>query len=95
MLANLWSFLQDESNRAVLAWIGGGAVVVAGGIWTVFKFMASDRGSKRRSERSAALKLSQIDYERPPGAGALAASLVTSSARGRPPREDAGTLPLP
>ncbi|HKK36727.1 MAG TPA: hypothetical protein VJ994_10585, partial [Paracoccaceae bacterium] len=32
----LWRFLRDEKNRAVLGWIGGGAVVVAGGLWAAF-----------------------------------------------------------
>jgi hypothetical protein len=38
MLSSIWDFLKDGSNQAVLAWIGGGIVVVAGGLWTVFKF---------------------------------------------------------
>ena len=40
MLANIWAFLQDESNRGVLAWIGGGVVVVVGGLWAAFKYVA-------------------------------------------------------
>ena len=32
----IWRFVTD--NREVLSWLGGGAVVVAGGIWTVAKF---------------------------------------------------------
>ena len=47
MLADLWTFLKDPANRAVLEWIGGGVVVVAGGWWAVVKFFAkkSDGGS--------------------------------------------------
>jgi hypothetical protein len=41
MLASIWAFLQDGSNQAVLGWIGGGIVVVVGGIWAVFKFVAA------------------------------------------------------
>lgn len=41
MLASAWAFLQDPNNRAVIAWFGGGIVVVAGGIWAVVKFFSS------------------------------------------------------
>ena len=54
MFDTTWAFLTDPANREVLAWIGGGTVVVAGGIWAVIKFFAkrpdrrsviADRGS--------------------------------------------------
>jgi hypothetical protein len=45
MITEIWSFLQDESNRTVLGWIGGGAVAVAGAIWAVVKFILS-RGKR-------------------------------------------------
>ena len=32
------AFLRDESNRVLLAWIGGGLGVAAGGLWAVFTF---------------------------------------------------------
>ena len=44
-MTDVWSFLADDSNRAVLAWLGGGLVIVAGGAWSVFKyFVRVDRG---------------------------------------------------
>jgi len=46
MLAHFWSFLQDDNNRAVLAWIGSGIVVVVGAVWAVLKFLFS-RGTKK------------------------------------------------
>ena len=45
-MAEIWSFVQDESNRAVLAWIGSGVVVVAGAIWAVLKFVLSKGAGK-------------------------------------------------
>jgi hypothetical protein len=54
MFATIWAFLTDPANRAILAWLGGGLVVAAGGIWAVIKFFAkrpdrrsvtADRGS--------------------------------------------------
>lgn len=48
MLADIWSFLQDENNRAVLAWIGGGVVAVIAAVWAVLKLILS-----RRTWRSA------------------------------------------
>jgi len=40
-MGSIWAFLQDEANRTVLAWIGGGVVVVVGGLWAGFKFFLS------------------------------------------------------
>lgn len=41
----IWSFLQDDNSRAVLAWIGSGVVVVVGGIWAVVKvFLSKGQG---------------------------------------------------
>jgi hypothetical protein len=48
-LADFWSFLQADSNRAVPGWLGGGIVVVAGGFWSVYKFRSSQ---KRRKDRA-------------------------------------------
>ncbi len=35
----LWAFLSDEKNQRTLAWLGGGLVVAAGGIWAVVTFV--------------------------------------------------------
>ena len=40
MLEGFWGFLKDPDNRTVLAWIGGGIVAVAGGLWAAIKFFA-------------------------------------------------------
>jgi hypothetical protein len=39
MLSSIWDFLKDGSNQAVLSWIGGGIVVVAGGLWAALKYL--------------------------------------------------------
>ena len=44
MLDAFWSFLREPANRDVLAWIGGGIVVVVGGVWAVVKFFAKTEG---------------------------------------------------
>jgi hypothetical protein len=38
---NLWRFLQEEKNRQILGWLGGGVVVLAGGVWVVVTFFYS------------------------------------------------------
>jgi hypothetical protein len=43
-MSDLWAFLGDPQNRAVLGWLGGGLVVLAGGAWTVVKFLARGKG---------------------------------------------------
>jgi hypothetical protein len=45
-MGSIWAFLQDEANRTVLAWIGGGVVVAVGGFWAAFKFFASKQKPK-------------------------------------------------
>jgi tetratricopeptide (TPR) repeat protein len=40
MASRVLAFLRDESNRALLGWIGGGFVVLATGFWAVFTFYA-------------------------------------------------------
>jgi hypothetical protein len=37
-LEALWAFLSDPDNQQTLAWLGGGLVAVAGGLWAVIKF---------------------------------------------------------
>lgn len=39
MIDDIWSFLRDESNRALLGWLGAGLVAIVGGIWTALKFL--------------------------------------------------------
>jgi hypothetical protein len=46
----LWEIAKDPDKRAVISWLGAGAVVVAGGIWTGLTFVdehkdASDKKS--------------------------------------------------
>ena len=40
-MSRLWKFLREKRNREILAWLGGGAVVLAGGIWTAVVFFSS------------------------------------------------------
>ncbi|MDQ6867591.1 MAG: hypothetical protein M3178_04000 [Pseudomonadota bacterium] len=35
--------IKSPDNRAVISWLGGGAVVVAGGIWTVLTFVVEHK----------------------------------------------------
>ena len=34
----LWNWLSNSANQDTLAWLGGGFVVLATGVWAVFKF---------------------------------------------------------
>ena len=52
MLTSIWEFLKEPSNQAVLTWLGGGIVVLAGGLWAVIKFRASKNESKAKREQT-------------------------------------------
>jgi hypothetical protein len=49
--------LHDEATRTIIAWAGGVLVTVVGGIWTLFKFMKSER--KKREDQSPSVHASQ------------------------------------
>ena len=40
----IWEFLSDPAKREVLAFLGGGLVVVCGGLWTAVTFFAKPVG---------------------------------------------------
>jgi hypothetical protein len=48
-VADVWSFLLDENNRTLLAWIGSGVVVIAGGVWAIVKFVLSKKSGDSAS----------------------------------------------
>jgi TIR domain len=37
----LWSYVQQEKNRQVLGWLGGGVVILAGGVWAMVTFFSA------------------------------------------------------
>lgn len=39
MLHRLWDFIRDGTNRTILSWLGGGAIAVIVGAWTVFTYL--------------------------------------------------------
>lgn len=41
----MWDFLSNPENRAVLAWLGSGLCILAGGLWAVFKHFSDRRSS--------------------------------------------------
>ena len=43
MSSRLWEIARNPDKRAVISWLGGGAVVVAGGLWTVLTFVVEHK----------------------------------------------------
>ena len=39
MFGRFWSFLRRKQNREILGWLGGGAVVAAGGLWVLVTWL--------------------------------------------------------
>ncbi len=44
-------FLNDNQNQETLTWLGGGCVVVAGGVWTAFKFFLKPTSNKSETNK--------------------------------------------
>jgi hypothetical protein len=38
-MRSLWTFISKPANRAILGWLGGGAIVVAGGMWALVTYL--------------------------------------------------------
>jgi hypothetical protein len=49
-MSGFMDWLRDDKNRAILSWLGGGAVVVARGLWTATTFLASPCRPERDEE---------------------------------------------
>jgi hypothetical protein len=49
--STIWGFLRERPNREVLAWIGGGVVVVAAGLWTAFVYILPAKHEDGRPPR--------------------------------------------
>ncbi len=45
-MADFWTFLRDANNRALLGWLGGGVIAVAGAFGAIFKFAYSRKDEK-------------------------------------------------
>ncbi len=71
---DIWSFLSDPQNRAILAWLGGGFVVVAGGAWTAIQFFATRKPSANAKNSAPSHRVSTRD-------GIAAGGNVTISTR--------------
>jgi tetratricopeptide (TPR) repeat protein len=50
MSFRLWEIFKDPDKRAVISWLGGGAVVVAGSIWTVVTFVVEHKDASGKKD---------------------------------------------
>lgn len=42
-MSRIWVFLKRKGNREILAWLGGGAIVVIGGLWSAFVYFGDPK----------------------------------------------------
>jgi hypothetical protein len=64
-MPSLLAFIKDPERRAILSFIGGGAVVVCGGLWTAVTFYVEHReGQEKSGETSAVIWLMRSQNER-------------------------------
>jgi len=52
ILSEIWSWIDNENNRAVITWLGGGLAVLLAAAWAVFKFLR--RSNKEPSSSTTA-----------------------------------------
>jgi hypothetical protein len=38
-MTTLWAIVQKKSNREIISWVGGGAVIVIAGLWVLFIYV--------------------------------------------------------
>lgn len=46
MVIQLWSFVGKPRNREILAWLGGGLIALATGLWAVFIYLVPPKADK-------------------------------------------------
>ena len=57
----MWQWLSDPENQKTLAFLGGGVVAIAGGAWTVFKFLLKKSGQTANLRGSGTIVQTQGD----------------------------------
>jgi hypothetical protein len=69
-MGKLWAFLRKKTNREIIAWLGGGVVVVIAALWTAFVYLFPPK----REDGSGSIKV-----EANCGSAAVHGNLVGSS----------------
>lgn len=62
-MSEIWGFLTQPENRAVLSWLGGGLVVASGGAWAALKFFFGGAGGgtdKKAGKAAQAARVSAV-----------------------------------
>jgi tetratricopeptide (TPR) repeat protein len=73
-IKDIWAFVLDDKNRAILGWFGGGIVTLAGGAWAVFTFL-----HKKEDKPKASGAASPVTVQGPVSGGGVASGIVTES----------------
>jgi hypothetical protein len=55
-LQTVWQWLSEPSNQKTLAWLGGGLVVAAGGLWTAITFFLNRTRAEKNSGPAAPVR---------------------------------------
>jgi hypothetical protein len=53
MFSKLLGIFKDPDKRTIVSWLGGGAVVIAGGIWTVVAFVVEHKDAHDKNGGTA------------------------------------------
>jgi hypothetical protein len=48
-MLRLWKFVWNGKNREILSWLGGGAVIIVAGTWTLVTYLDGDKSGAWRN----------------------------------------------
>jgi hypothetical protein len=78
MLLRLWKFAGSSENRAILSWLGGGAIVVVSGVWVAYVYLhPAQKDSEPRAGVQA--KCGSVAINGPVSGATITAGTTTNS----------------
>lgn len=72
-MSRFWNFLQQEQNRQILSWLGGGLVVAAAGLWVVFVYVFPPSSGKSSASATTSANCGGVAF-----GGSVSGSTITA-----------------
>jgi hypothetical protein len=55
-MATLWAIVRKKSNREIISWLGGGAIIAIGGLWALFVYVFPPKPPEDRDKPRLAIE---------------------------------------